>query len=362
LRPASIGKIEGSFERRISLAEEKIAIDTLDTRAFNAAGDAGATTTIDKSALEDQTPPKVTGEEPAKEYNEKRDEQQGHRNRGAEKRIERLLKDRGAARAEAASLKERLARYESGPANGSSNGAEPQEQSQESESYSGHSSEQRSGPEDDSKFQALRQRYSDFDQVMERAGKENLRISDQAAKVLHSLDHGLDIAYRLASDDELRNDFNKLSPAQQIEKIRGANAEHSKFARVQPFLQQIKQTFSDEEIAEITKAEEKNKVGADIAFGMTRELQELPNGPDVWAHIVKDSEISKRLARMSASQRTLELGRISARLEERSRPRSVSQVPPPFRPVGGSSTRSTVPLDAMSPADYNRARESGRVR
>jgi len=360
------------------VAEEKVAIDTLDTRAFNAARDAGATTTIEKSALEDQTPPEITGKETQKEYEQKRDEQQGrHKGGGFQKKIDKLVKERaelrerlaryeggpvngnGAARAEAASLKERLARYENGPANCNNNGSEPQEQ--ESESYSGRS-EQRTGPvEDDPKFQALRQRYPDFDDVMERAQKEGMRIHDAAAKVLHSLEHGGDIAYRLALDDEARNDFNKLSPARQIQEIRRADAERGKLARVQPFLDQIKQTFSPDEISDVVKAENENQVGASLVFSMTQELQELPNGPDVWRHIVKDHEISKRLNGMSPSQRTLELGRISARLEA-NRPRFVSKSPAPINPVGGSSTRSSVPLDKADMRTYNAARDAGRVR
>ena len=342
------------------MAEEQVRIDSLPLEQFKAAREAGATTTIAKSEVEDSTPPKITSDDTMKEFKEKREEQQqGHRNRGAEKRIERLLKDRGAARAEAASLKERLARYENGPAN--SNGAEPQEQSQESESYSGRS-EERSAPtvEDNPKFQALRERYSDFDQVMERSKKEGMRISNEAAKVLHSLEHGGDIAYRLASDDEARIDFNKLPPARQVEEIRRADAERGKYVRVQPFLQKIKETFSDDEISEVVEAEKKNKIGADLAFSMTKELHDLPNGPEVWRHIVKDTTISKRLNQMSPSQRTLELGRISARLEVDEPP--VSRLPTPITPVGRGSARTSISLDDMDLKDFKRARADGRIR
>jgi hypothetical protein len=351
------------------LAEEQVQIDSLPIEQFKAAREAGATTTIAKSAVEDSTLPEITGKEDIKEFKQKREEQQqGHKNGGAGflKRIDRLTKQRSivegereAARVEAASLKERLARYEGQTNGNNSDGAEPQEQSQE-ESYSGRS-EQRTGPvEDDPKFQALRQRYADFDDVMERAQKEGMRIHDAAAKVLHSLEHGGDIAYRLALDDEARNDFNKLSPARQIEEIRRADAERGKLARVQPFLDQIKQTFSPDEISEVVKAEKENQVGANLAFSMTQELASLPNGPNVWRHIVKDTQISKRLNQMSPSQRTLELGRISARLEVHERP--VSSLPTPITPVGrGSSRTSAVPLDEMDMKSFKAARNAGRV-
>jgi hypothetical protein len=336
------------------MAEEQVPIDTLPMEQFAAARESGATETIAKSALEDETPPKVTGEESPKEYNEKRDEQQDRqqgRKGGFQKKLDRLVKER-------AELRQQLAHYEAAY----SNGAESQKQSRESESNSGQS-EERSAPavEDNPKFQALRERYSDFDQVMERAQKEGMRIHDPAAKVLQSLEHGLDIAYRLAADNEALIDFNKLSSTRQIEEIRRADAERGKVARVQPFLDQIKQTFSPEEISEAVEAEKKNKIGADLAFSMTQELQELPNGPDVWRHIVKDTEISKRLNQMSPSQRTLELGRISAKLEG-NRPRIVSKAPPPIHPVGGSSTKSSVPLDKADMKTYNAARDAGRIR
>jgi hypothetical protein len=68
-------------------------------------------------------------------------------------------------------------------------------QSQESENYS--QPEQREAPPEqrseiqeptEQKIAALRQRYGDWDQVMSKVKNENIRISDQAAKVARSLE------------------------------------------------------------------------------------------------------------------------------------------------------------------------------
>jgi hypothetical protein len=48
--------------------------------------------------------------------------------------------------------------------------------------------------------------------------------------------------------------------------------------------------------------------------------------------------------------------------EVKEKPKIVSKAPAPIKPVGGSGTKSTIPLDKMPMADYEKARAAGRIR
>jgi hypothetical protein len=82
----------------------KVALDTLPMEQYNAAREDGATTTIEKSELEEA--PKVTGtEKSAKEYNEKRDaQQQRSKGSGYQKRYDRLFREKHEERERADAL------------------------------------------------------------------------------------------------------------------------------------------------------------------------------------------------------------------------------------------------------------------
>ncbi len=346
------------------MAEEQIPIDTLSQQNFNAARESGATTTIEKSAVEDFTPPEVTGKESMKEFKKIREDQieRANPNRNVDRRIDRIVKQRETFRAEAETLRERLARYEAGQSESNNNGTEPQEQSQESESDSEHSGEERETSREEPKIAALRQRFPDWDRVMTRAKSEGMRISDQAAEVLHSVENSGHVAYLLASNDEFRNEFNKLPPARQAEEVRRINWHVAGIENgSKPFADKIRATLSSDELASLQESIQKNPAGDRLGTSLARELHDLSNGPQVFQKLINDPELCNKLANMSQSRAAMELGRISAGLEGRER--IVSKASPPFKPVGGSSTAtSSVPMDKMDQRSYNRARDAGRVR
>jgi hypothetical protein len=356
-------EIQRDAEGRFSSDSSKVALDTLPMEQYNAAREEGATTTVDKSELEEA--PKVTGKEDQKTYNEKRDEQQ-QRSKGsgspkAEKRIDQLTKEKYAERERAERAERRLQELEG--RNGNSNGEDSQHQ--ESESYSVEPEQHRETQEPtEPKIAALRQHYPDWDAVMVRAKNENSRISEEAAKVLRSVENAGHVSYLLVKDDELRREFNKLPPERQAEEIKKINAEIGEIhSGRRPFAQKVEAVFSPEEISEVVEAAKKNQLGERIVLTLVRELNELPNGPEVMRHLIREPEESRRLAAMSQAAASLELGRISARLEHDSSRVFMSKSPPPIKPVSGGYSGSSAPLDKVqSMREYNAARDRGRVR
>jgi hypothetical protein len=337
----------------------KVALDTLPMEQYAEARETGATTTIDKSELEEA--PKITGKESQAEYEDKRDQQlRRSKGGGYQKRYDRLFKEKQQEREQREALERRLQEVEA--RNSNSNSAEPQ--SQESESYSAEPEQRRETPEPtEPKIAALRQHYPDWDAVMSRAKNENIRISDEAAHVLRSVENAGHVSYLLVKDDELRKEFNKLPPERQVEEIKKINGEIGEIhSGRRPFAQKVEAVFSPEEISEVVEAAKNNQLGERIVLTLVRELNELPNGPEVMRHLIREPEESRRLAAMSQAAASLELGRISARLEHDGSRVFVSKSAPPIKPVNSGSTRSTVPLDQMDQQSYNRARDAGRTR
>jgi hypothetical protein len=96
------------------------------------------------------------------------------------------------------------------------------------------------------------------------------------------------------------------------------------------------------------------------------------NSGDVVYYLMKHPEVCKKILGMNDARAVMEIGRISAQLEPREaeaeeeeemvpvgapRPKKTSTAPAPIRPVSGSATRSSVPLDELSYQDYRRIRD-----
>lgn len=340
---------DGTETTQVSLDSPLVSM-----QQYKAARESGATTTIEKSQLENVTPPEVTGEEESKDYKEKRQEQQGkNRGGGFQKRIDRLVKEK-------ALLQERLARYES--ANGNST---HQEESLESSPAERQAEPERTEtPEEEPKVRALKQRYPDWDRVMERARNERMRISDDAANVMRSSDNAGHIAYMLASNEALRNEFNKLPSAQQVEQIRQMDRH---IAFVESGGQQDADRFK-RGMAELSKkhSDFKELVSAahdiKIPEAMSRQILSLENGPDVTIYLARNPKIAQELADMDPKSSERELWRISGQVEAHNGEKLVSKAPPPIRPVSGGFSRSSVPLDEMDMEAYKKARAAGQKR
>jgi len=333
---------------------EQVRLDELPQAQYKEARASGATETISKADLDDAQSPKVTGQEDMKEYKDKREQQQGSKpsKGGFQKRIDRLIKDNSE-------LREKLLHYGAGRPNGNESGGPLQVQSEESESYEPQQKDSvaRVNGAEDSKIMELRQRFPDFDAVMAKARNGNLRIADEAAKELRSLDYGPHVAYLLAADNALRGELNKLPPAQQRQEVQKLHAEiEAVESGRKPFADKVKSTLAENEIKEVQKALKENPLGERVADTLVRELNALPNGPEVFRYLMLNGDVTKRLAEMrSRTDAVLELGRLSAKLDRR----PTSHAPIPIRPVSGGSSKTSVPLDETDMTEFKKRRRAG---
>jgi hypothetical protein len=263
---------------------------------------------------------------------------------------------------EKAELQAKLARYESG--NGAASAVvESPEATREPESPS-HSARQESFDVEPRDFSPLRERFPDFDSVMSRAQAQGMRIADQAAEAMHSMEYGGHVAYLLATDDALRADLNRMPPAKQVQEIEkiGMHIEAVESGK-KPFADKVLATFSRDEMSELLKGIKENKLAEDVGGELAKELFELPNGPQVFRYLVTNPDATKKIAGMSKRGAALELGRLSNELDRRYGPRIQSRAPEPIKPVSGGSTRYSVPLDQVEDQqEYKRRRQAGEKR
>lgn len=116
-----------------------------------------------------------------------------------------------------------------------------------------------------------------------------------------------------------------------------------------------------------------------IYQGVLNALVELENGPEVAYWLGKNRDQAQELMKLTETRAIARIGQISAELgngdvisekpdaeiaeeeaeEEEPRPkrRAISAAPAPIRPVGGSSTKSSVPLDEVDYATYRKIRD-----
>lgn len=106
--------------------------------------------------------------------------------------------------------------------------------------------------------------------------------------------------------------------------------------------------------------------GMQLPEPIANAILELENGPAVTYFLCQNPEVALGLIGLSAKQGFVELGRLSASLEEKSSApapkapakKPISTAPPPARPVGGHSARSSVPLSEVTDTDAFIARRN----
>jgi regulator of replication initiation timing len=297
--------------------------------------------------------------------------------RGLSKRFDKIYaqmksaqEEREQARAEAEQLRERLAQYEKPGAQPSrisevdlnrrrresaaeniiesvyerGNGAAPQQP----EVQEAPRQEAQPQPEDHT-IKALREEYADWDETFTRAEKENMRIADEAAQILHALPGNVrgHVSYFLAKNDELRTELNKLPPDQQASEIQrmARDMERVRNPEGKELAQKVKTSLTKEEREQIVQEGKKNQLGAAIVTSLVKELNYLPNGPQVMKYLVLNPDACEQFRSMSQQAASVELGRISARLENGNGARPVvSKAPAPITPLRGGALRSSVDL------------------
>jgi hypothetical protein len=119
-----------------------------------------------------------------------------------------------------------------------------------------------------------------------------------------------------------------------------------------------------------------------VPNAVVEAIKEMDNGPEVAYFLGNHPEVCEELMEMSQSRASGMIWRISEKLEgetkdeDEEETEETEEKPPakakeeekperkkyePIKPVGGSS-KSSVPLDKMSMADYKKARAAGRLR
>lgn len=137
--------------------------------------------------------------------------------------------------------------------------------------------------------------------------------------------------------------------------------EHPHYAR----MQNLHRWYGPEKIAEIVTPV--IDAGIDVTPGVATAIAELPNGPEVIVHLCRDPWCPDgivALNEMTPKQARRVLGEWSKAVEaEESGPENPqpvsgrSRAPAPIRPLGGSSTKSSVPPEEMSYQEYRKFRD-----
>lgn len=101
---------------------------------------------------------------------------------------------------------------------------------------------------------------------------------------------------------------------------------------------------------------EENDFAMDPQVG--KVFLKVKNSGDVAYYLAKHPEEGKKFAAMDPEEAIMELGAISRSLSSQDSPekRPVTGAPPPVKPVGSSSTRSSVALEDLPQREYNRIR------
>ncbi|KKN66896.1 hypothetical protein LCGC14_0466710 [marine sediment metagenome] len=189
----------------------------------------------------------------------------------------------------------------------------------------------------------------------------------------------------LAEDFETTEEFiEAMSDFKADERFKKNQAEEAQKAEQQE-QQEVFEAFGERQDKARAAHEDYDEVvgGGNLQIPQSALLAiiELDNGPEVAYHLAKNPELPKKLMDLSPLKAVAEIGRLSAILatpvqeaanppalrtpeQEAGKPpapkKPASGAPPPITPVGGSTTKTDVPLDQMEYQEYRRARDAGR--
>jgi hypothetical protein len=305
-------------------AVEEISIDTLPAKEYNEARDKGVTT-VPKVPVAEETKPEVSEE---KEGEEKPDEKPKVKG-GYKARIDRLVKHN--AELETAKDAAERERDELRAKNGKT--------------------EERPAPKADSE-----PKIEDF-----QTGEE---------------------FYRAQARWEVRQEMKVQAEAKEKEEEDAYTKEvfdtHNRtISEARAKYDDFNETVNDS-VKTPWQSQSKADVMASQAFQVA--MFESGMGGELLYYLGKHPDELAKLGGLSPARVQMAVGRIIDKLEaqqaseeeneeeqeippaKEEKPKIVSKAPAPIRPVGGSSTKSSVPLDKMSMADYEKARAAGRIR
>jgi|ERR1700722_2945792 len=299
---------------------EEVSIDTLPAKEYNEARDKGLTSVPKAPVVEEKEEQKT---EETEEKEEEKPKQRGWN--GAQKKIDRLIKHN----AELEKAKEAA-----------------EKRAQELEAKTGKTEEKTVKADDEPKEE-------DFNGDVRAFFKAQARW--EARQEIKAQEEARERATQEAQTKEIFDNHNRT--------ISEARAKYDDFEEV------VKAT--DTPWKEGSKAD----VMASQAFAVA--MYESGMGGELLYYLGKHPDELAKMEGLSPARIQMAVGRIVDKLEAASdeeeteevekeevkeKTKIVSKAPAPIKPVGGSSTKSTVPLDRMSMADYEKARAAGRIR
>lgn len=210
-----------------------------------------------------------------------------------------------------------------------------------------------------------RNRPRDFQQTIEAAN--NVPISSQLAGAIHRTGNKADVVYALQKSPELLKAIER-EPARAAERIAELSRDlaglHDSFSREAERQSQLRAAHKERIKPIIAALPDRDKVVAGLNVQISPYVEsailEQENSHDLVIHLARNRAIVDELNRMSPAASAAKLGRIAEQLAaksaapQRERPRP----PDPISTVGGTSARSSIPLDELPPREYNRIRDA----
>lgn len=95
----------------------------------------------------------------------------------------------------------------------------------------------------------------------------------------------------------------------------------------------------------------------EIPRSMIEPMLQLQNGHSVLNHLIKNPDEAEKLMAMSATRQTIELAKISSKIEA-SKLKPQSKAPAPIDPVGGKTRATTLPTDSDNDDDWFAKRQA----
>ena len=224
---------------------------------------------------------------------------------------------------------------------------------------------------------AVRERHSDFDQVIKNAAGNP--IPDTIISAAQQAGNREELAYFFAKNPDLckqlmeanptaeqarsyvqglSQDLNRVHAEQDFKRFIADNPQHQE--TLKRFNEAGAKLWEDKEWQAVAKSNPNRFM---VGRHVIAALLQLENGPALGVHILRNPEICDRLRTMNPERAMAEIGRLSAELDKKPE-KSESKAPAPITPVGGGSGRnqSIALSDDMSLEEYSRARKSGAGR
>jgi septal ring factor EnvC (AmiA/AmiB activator) len=210
-----------------------------------------------------------------------------------------------------------------------------------------------------------RNRPRDFQETIEAAN--NVTISPQLAAAIHRTGNKADVVYALQKSPQLLKAIER-EPARAAERIAELSRDlaglHNSFSKETERQDQLLAAHKQRIKPIIAALPDRDKVVAGLNVQISPYVEsailEQENSHDLVIHLARNRALVDELNRMSPAASVAKLGRIAEQLAAKSAapPRERPKLPDPISTVGGTSARSSVPMDELPMKEFIRVRNS----